>query len=58
VLTWCLGANSTPKAGVSPDNLYLHGNNKSVAELILAIDSGCTIVVDNWQELHTLWLCS
>ena len=42
------------EAGVSPDKLYLHGNNKSVAELILAIESGCTIVVDNWQELHTL----
>jgi diaminopimelate decarboxylase len=42
------------KAGVSPDKLYIHGNNKSDAELLLAIDSGCTIVVDNWQELHTL----
>lgn len=42
------------QAGVSPHKLYLHGNNKSVAELTLAINSGCTIVVDNWQELHTL----
>ena len=42
------------QAGVSADKLYLHGNNKSVAELTLAINSGCTIVVDNWQELHTL----
>ncbi|MDB9373523.1 diaminopimelate decarboxylase [Nodularia sphaerocarpa] len=41
-------------AGVSPDKLYLHGNNKSREELVLAIDSGCTIVADNWQELRTL----
>lgn len=42
------------KAGVSPDKLYLHGNNKSPEELLLAIESGSTIVADNWQELHTL----
>ncbi len=42
------------EAGVTPDNLYLHGNNKSRDELTLAISSGCTIVVDNWQELHNL----
>ncbi|WP_448604798.1 diaminopimelate decarboxylase [Thermoleptolyngbya sp.] len=42
------------KAGVSPDKIYLHGNNKSVEELSLAISAGCTIVVDNWQELKTL----
>ncbi|MES1023830.1 diaminopimelate decarboxylase [Gloeocapsa sp. BRSZ] len=42
------------QAGVSPDKLYLHGNNKSLEELKLAIDSGCTIVVDNWYELQTL----
>jgi diaminopimelate decarboxylase len=42
------------KAGVSPDKVYFHGNNKSDTELALAIESGCTIVVDNWQELHTL----
>jgi len=41
-------------AGVSPDKIYLHGNNKSQSELVLAIESGVTIVVDNWQELHTL----
>jgi len=35
VLTWCLGRTYTAlEAGVSPDKLYLHGNNKSVAELI------------------------
>ncbi len=41
-------------AGVTPDKLYLHGNNKSVQELNYAIASKCTIVVDNWQELHNL----
>ncbi|WP_017651565.1 diaminopimelate decarboxylase [Fortiea contorta] len=42
------------QAGVSPEKIYLHNNNKSRAELILAIESGCTIVVDNWYELKTL----
>jgi diaminopimelate decarboxylase len=42
------------QAGVSADKLYFHGNNKSVAELELAIATGCTIVVDNWWELETL----
>ncbi len=41
-------------AGVSADKLYFHGNNKSRAELEQGIESGCTIVVDNWLELHTL----
>ncbi len=41
-------------AGVTPDKLYLHGNNKSSQELNYAIASECTIVVDNWQELHNL----
>lgn len=41
-------------AGVSPNKIYLHGNNKSREELVLAIESGCTIVVDNWHELSTL----
>ncbi len=42
------------QAGISPDKIYLHGNNKSVEELQLAVNSGCTIVVDNWLELETL----
>ncbi len=42
------------QAGVSPDRLYFHGNNKAVDELELAIASRCTIVVDNWHELKTL----
>jgi diaminopimelate decarboxylase len=42
------------KAGVKPEQLYLHGNNKSLEELELAIDVGCTIAVDNWLELEML----
>ena len=42
------------KAGLDPSKLYLHGNNKSLDELRLAIESDCTIVVDNWLELKTL----
>jgi len=42
------------KAGVDPAQTYLHGNNKSVEELELAITAGAAIVVDNWNELHLL----
>lgn len=42
------------KAGVDPAKIYLHGNNKSEAELKLALEAGCTIVVDNWHELTSL----
>ncbi len=42
------------QAGVSADHLYLHGNNKDLSELQLAIQSNCTIVVDNWHELKIL----
>ena len=45
---------TTLKAGVSKDRIYFHGNNKSVAELELAVETGCTIMVDNWLELRTL----
>ncbi|MFN5954376.1 MAG: diaminopimelate decarboxylase [Dolichospermum sp.] len=41
-------------AGMSPSKIYLHGNNKSDDELVLAIESGCTIVADNWHELYRL----
>ena len=34
--------------------LYLHGNNKSIAELELAVDSNCKIIVDNQLELENL----
>jgi len=42
------------RAGTSPSLIYFHGNNKSVDELSYALESGCTIVVDNWHELKTL----
>ncbi len=41
-------------AGTNADKIYLHSNNKSRDELIFAVESGCTIVVDNWYELNTL----
>jgi diaminopimelate decarboxylase len=40
------------KAGVSSDQIYFHGNNKSVAELELAISQNCKIIADNWLELE------
>lgn len=42
------------QAGLKPEVTYFHGNNKSVEELKFAIESGCTIVADNWHELKTL----
>lgn len=42
------------EAGVSPDKIYFHGNNKSRDELTFAVETGCTIIVDNWLELRTL----
>jgi diaminopimelate decarboxylase len=42
------------QAGLKPEVTYFHGNNKSVEELQLALEFGCTIVVDNWLELKTL----
>ncbi len=45
---------TTLQAGVSSDKIYFHGNNKSSAELELAVESGCTVIVDNWLELKTL----
>ncbi|MDJ1184286.1 diaminopimelate decarboxylase [Roseofilum casamattae] len=42
------------QAGIDGKQIYLHGNNKSVAELQEAVDLGCTIVVDNWVELNNL----
>jgi diaminopimelate decarboxylase len=41
-------------AGAKPQQIYFHGNNKSVSELELAIEQGCNIVVDNWWEIKTL----
>ncbi|MEM8778558.1 MAG: diaminopimelate decarboxylase [Cyanobacteria bacterium P01_G01_bin.49] len=49
---------SLEKMGYSPQkiaqDIYFHGNNKSRQELQLAIEIGCTIIVDNWLELETL----
>lgn len=42
------------QAGIRPEVTYFHGNNKSIEELQFALESGCTIVVDNWYELKTL----
>ncbi len=42
------------QAGVKPEKIYLHGNNKSLEELKFAVASGCTLMVDNWLELKTL----
>lgn len=40
--------------GVNPRNIVLHGNNKSWAELELALEHGVTVVLDNWLELDLL----
>lgn len=42
------------QAGVDAHKIYLHGNNKSISELELAISSGCTVVADNWLDLNNL----
>ena len=45
---------TTLQAGVESSKIYFHGNNKSAGELEFAVESGCTIIVDNWLELKTL----
>jgi diaminopimelate decarboxylase len=45
---------TTLKAGVSGNKMYLHGNNKSSLELLLAAENGCTIIIDNWLDLENL----
>lgn len=40
------------QAGIAADKIYFHGNNKSVAELELAIAKDCKIIADNWLELE------
>lgn len=42
------------KAGIGADRIYFHGNNKSVAELDLAIAKDCKIIADNWLELENI----
>ncbi len=42
-------------AGIAPERLILHGNNKSEAELAQALDAGVgRIVVDSFEELDRL----
>jgi diaminopimelate decarboxylase len=41
-------------AGALPEQVYFHGNNKSLAELTLGLEAGVHIVIDNWHELNTL----
>lgn len=42
------------QAGMDPSKIYLHGNNKSIDELQMAIEQGVTVIADNWQELQAL----
>src|SRR5918912_1527856 len=40
------------RGGFAPERIYLHGNNKSDAELRMALDAGVGhIVVDSFEEL-------
>lgn len=39
-------------SGAPGEVVYLHGNNKSRSELTRAIESGCTVILDNWYELE------
>jgi diaminopimelate decarboxylase len=43
------------KAGVAPEHLFLHGNNKTLDEIRMAVDLGLgRVVVDNLYELEAL----
>ena len=42
------------RAGIAPDRIVFHGNNKSVDELQLAVQSGVNVVVDHEQEMTLL----
>ena len=43
------------QVGFPPEKLFFHGNNKTAAELRMALDAGVgRIVVDNFTELETL----
>lgn len=42
------------RAGISPDRIVFHGNNKSLEELQLAVTAGVNIVVDHEQEMAML----
>ncbi len=40
------------QAGAKGEDLYLHGNAKSVDELTMALEAGCTLVADSLYELQ------
>ncbi|MEB3240778.1 MAG: diaminopimelate decarboxylase [Synechococcus sp.] len=42
------------EGGMPAERIVLHGNNKSAEELSLAIQSGVTVVVDNWRDIELL----
>ncbi|MEB3321238.1 MAG: diaminopimelate decarboxylase [Synechococcaceae cyanobacterium] len=42
------------EGGMPPERIVLHGNNKSLQELELAVERGVTVVVDNWLDLQLL----
>ena len=43
------------RAGCPPERIYLHGNNKSAAELELAIEAGVgCVIVDSFDEIDRL----
>jgi diaminopimelate decarboxylase len=42
------------RGGMPPERIVLHGNNKSLGELELAVRHGVTVVVDNWLDLELL----
>jgi diaminopimelate decarboxylase len=43
------------KAGIDPKKLYFHGNNKTMAELKMAVEAGIgRIMVDTLQEIQNL----
>ncbi|TDD66053.1 diaminopimelate decarboxylase [Jiangella aurantiaca] len=53
----CSGGELTValRAGFPPERIGLHGNNKSVAELVRALDAGVgRIIVDSFEEIDRL----
>jgi diaminopimelate decarboxylase len=46
--------SASAPAGLSAPCVYLHGNNKSRAELRLAVDNGVTVVANSIREIETL----
>lgn len=43
------------QAGMSPENIEFHGNNKTQEELLYAVEQGVgTIIIDNFYEIELL----